>query len=123
MKNISIREVNHYLTVRVVFALLIGKGMLSAKWNGGRMRAVDVVKLVSKRTNTPLMRISERMGKTPSYVSAAVSKGVDMHVSTFAEMLDACGYGLYAMPKDDAPEDAVQVTNRIEWAYINGECE
>lgn len=87
------------------------------------MRAIDVVKLMSKRTDTPLMRISERMGKTPSYVSAAVSKGGDMHVSTFVEMLDACGYGLYAMPKDDATEDAVQVTNHIDWASMNGECE
>jgi hypothetical protein len=87
------------------------------------MRAVDVVKLVSNRTDTPLMRISERMGKTPSYASAAVSKGGDMHVSTFVKMLDACGYGLYAMPKDDAPEGVIQLTNHIDWASINVECE
>lgn len=87
------------------------------------MKPMYIVKLVSGKTNTPLSRISAKMGKSDSYVSVAISKDRDPSACVLSKMLDACGYGLYAMPKDDAPEGAIPVTDNIDWAYINGEYE
>ena len=78
------------------------------------MSAMNTLRDIAKRENVPLSHISETLGYRPNYVSVAINKGNTPSVELYARMLDVCGYGLYAIPKDKAPKDAVQITAECE---------
>ncbi len=79
-------------------------------WRKEQMYAMDVLKQAAKDKGIPLGHIGVSMGKARTYVNTTISKGTTPQADTLARMLDACGYGLYAMPKDKAPKDALQIT-------------
>ena len=74
------------------------------------MNTIDVIKRVAKATNTPVTHIGVAMGKRPNYVSAIANRGSTPQCDTVVKMLEVCGYGLYAMPIDKAPSDAMRIT-------------
>ena len=74
------------------------------------MDAMSVLKQVANLTNTPLMHIGRKMGVADNYVNKTIARGSTPKADTLARMLDVCGYGLYAMPYEDAPKDAIQIT-------------
>ena len=74
------------------------------------MYAMDVLKAVAVKTNMSLYRISVDIGKTRQYANSIISRGSIPRCDTMAKMLEVCGYGLYAMPYEDAPNDALQIT-------------
>lgn len=75
------------------------------------MDALSVLKTVANETNTPITHIGIAMGHKRTYANTVISKGAIPRCDTMARMLNVCGYGLYAMPMDTAPQDAIQITN------------
>lgn len=74
------------------------------------MYAMDALKEAAKRQGIPTTHIGRKMGLSDNYVSKISSRGSTPQCDTMARMLDVCGYGLYCIPLDDAPNDAIQIT-------------
>lgn len=74
------------------------------------MQAVEVIKLAAKSAGIPIYRIGLEMGKTKQYMSGLIARGSTPKVDTMARMLDVCGYGLFAIPHDEEPPCAIQIT-------------
>lgn len=74
------------------------------------MNTLDVVRECAKRANKPIYCIGLDMGKTKNYMSQTMSRGSVPKCDTMARMLEVCGYGLFALPIDDAPKDALRIT-------------
>ncbi len=74
------------------------------------MDAIDVLKQAASNAGIPITHIGVAMGKRPNYVSATATRNSTPKADTLARMLDVCGYGLYAIPYEDAPKDALQIT-------------
>lgn len=83
-------------------------------WRGVRMYAMDTVKQAANSKGIPLDAIGVFMGVSRQYVSNTISRGSTPKADTLARMLDVCGYGLYAIPYDKAPKDALQITAKVE---------
>ena len=76
----------------------------------GNMDAMNVLKQAAKNADVPLMHIGRKMGVADNYVNKTIARGSTPKCDTMARMLEVCGYGLYAMPLDQAPKDAIQIT-------------
>lgn len=74
------------------------------------MDTVEVLKQAANNAGVPITHIGVSMGKRPNYVSAIATRKSTPQCDTMARMLDVCGYGLYAIPYEDAPKDALQIT-------------
>ncbi len=74
------------------------------------MYAMETVKQAAKNAGLSMDAIGLNMGLSRQYVSNTIARGSTPKADTLAKMLDVCGYGLYAMPKDKAPKDALQIT-------------
>lgn len=59
-----------------------------------------------------LSRVSLDMGKAENYLSKMLTRGDMPQTDTMARMLDHLGYGLYAVPYEEAHESAgtIQLT-------------
>lgn len=71
---------------------------------------METVKQAAKNAGLSMDAIGLNMGLSRQYVSNTIARGSTPKADTLAKMLDVCGYGLYAMPKDKAPKDALQIT-------------
>lgn len=74
------------------------------------MYAMDALKHAAITSGIPLTKIGVKLGKTPQYVNATITRRSTPQADKLAAMLDVCGYGLFAIPYDDAPKDALQIT-------------
>lgn len=74
------------------------------------MYAMDAVKQAAKNKGIALDAIGQSMGMSRQYVSNTITRGSTPKADTLARMLNVCGYGLYAMPYDKAPKNALQIT-------------
>ena len=74
------------------------------------MDAMETVKQAANRANIPVSRIGLAMGKSSHYMAQTISRGSTPKADTLARMLNVCGYGLYAMPYEDVPDSAIQIT-------------
>ena len=71
------------------------------------MEALDTVKQAAAAAGLPVYEVAQLMGRSPSYISAAIARGSTPKADTLAAMLAPCGYVLAAMPRDDAPASAL----------------
>lgn len=74
------------------------------------MYAMDALKQAAKNSGMPLTQIGVALGKTPQYVNATITRRSTPQADKLALMLEVCGYGLYAMPIEQAPKDAMRIT-------------
>lgn len=77
---------------------------------GEIMDAMEVIKKIAANTGKPITHIGLEMGKRANYVSVAINKGTNPSTEVMARMLEVCGYGLYAIPLESAPMDALRIT-------------
>lgn len=71
----------------------------------------EALKKAAKMCNVSLRELSRTMGRTDNFISAYISRGGDVGVDNYNEMLNACDYVLCAIPKDAIPKDAIPITN------------
>ncbi len=74
------------------------------------MRYFEVLEKISVHSGLSYRALSVAMGKVPNYIAVMRNKGRCPSVDNAAKMLEVCGYGLFAMPLDKAPKDAIQIT-------------
>ena len=74
------------------------------------MYAIDALKEAAKKACVPSTHIGRNMGYTDNYVAKIANRGSVPRCDTMARMLDVCGFGLYAIPYEQAPKDALQIT-------------
>lgn len=72
---------------------------------------MDAVKQAASNKGIALRQIGLTLGKSAQYVTSTITQGSTPKADTLARMLDVCGYGLYAIPYDNAPSDALQITS------------
>lgn len=75
------------------------------------MYAMDAVKQAANNKGIALRQIGLSMGNSAQYINATITQGSTPKADTLARMLDVCGYGLYAIPYEQAPKDALQITS------------
>ena len=80
-------------------------------WKRELMYAMDALKQAANKAGISLYRISIDIGKSRQYVNSMITRGSTPQCDTMARMLDVCGFGLYAIPYEDAPKDAIQITS------------
>lgn len=80
-------------------------------WREVHMYAMNALKQAAQNKGIPLDAIGQTMGKTRQYVSNTITRGSTPKADTLARMLDVCGYGLYAIPYEQAPKDALRITS------------
>ena len=73
------------------------------------MYSYDVLGRISKLTGITGVRISQELGKSKNYVSAAKAQKVSPSCVTFAKILAICGYELVAVPENDVPAEALVI--------------
>ena len=73
------------------------------------MKATDTVRLAAKRAGLGTTELCSRIGRSGSYLAATASRGSTPKANNLAEMLEACGYALCAVPKEDVPESAIVI--------------
>lgn len=74
------------------------------------MDAMETVRIAAQNKGISLGNIGVELGKSRQYVNAIITKGNTPRADTLSNMLGVCGYGLYAMPLDDAPMGALRIT-------------
>ena len=74
------------------------------------MEAMEALRIAAQNSGVALGNIGLSMGKSRQYVNAIMTKGNTPRTDTLARMLDVCGYGLYAIPYEQAPEGALRIT-------------
>lgn len=74
------------------------------------MYAIDVVKEAANNSGVSLASIGRALGVADNYIAKSANRGSTPQCDTMARMLDACGYGLYAIPYEQAPKNALQIT-------------
>ena len=74
------------------------------------MDAMRIVREASVASGENLSTISKALGKKRGYINAIMTRGSYPRVDTYVRILDACGFGVYVMPREDAPDGAMQVT-------------
>ena len=77
---------------------------------GDTMRSMQAVKEIANKRQLNLLKISKLLGKKRGYVNAIITRGSEPRIDTYIKILDVCNYGLYAIPIEDAPLDAIQIT-------------
>ena len=70
----------------------------------------EVLEQCGNNAGISMQQLGVAMGRHKTYVAGAKSRGSVPSVHNAASMLDICGYGLYAIPKSEAPKDALQIT-------------
>ncbi len=75
------------------------------------MYAINALKEAAKRQGIPTTHIGRKLGLSENYVANIANRGSVPQCDTMARMLDVCGYGLYCLPLDDAPNDAIRITS------------
>lgn len=73
------------------------------------MYAMDALKIAAERTGTTLYRISVDIGKSRQYANSVITRGSNPQCDTMSKMLNVCGYGLFAMPLDKVPKEALRI--------------
>lgn len=77
------------------------------------MDTLSAVNSVIRDSGLTSRRVSQMMGKSESYMSAAIAqskrKGGGFNSATLAELADVCGYKLALVPRDRVPESAVVI--------------
>ena len=74
------------------------------------MYAMNAIKQICKERGISARKIGREMGMGDNYVARIVNRGSTPQCDTMARMLDVCGYGLFAIPYEDVPESALQIT-------------
>lgn len=74
------------------------------------METMNALKQAACNKGIPLTHIGVAMGKSRQYVHTILTKHATPQCDTMARMLDVCGYGLYCIPYEHAPKDALQIT-------------
>lgn len=69
----------------------------------------DAVYHIAWLKETTLEKLSLGMGHTAGYVTRQKSRGSLPRIDTAIKILDACGYELCAVPKGEAPENAIMI--------------
>ena len=83
------------------------------KWGlnrGYAMNFWDVLYKAAKNGNVNTTDIGPKLGLNRTFVSSSKAQKVTPRLDNACRMLDVCGYGLYAIPHDSAPTDALQIT-------------
>lgn len=73
------------------------------------MEALAAVKHAAFAARLPVYEVAQLMGRSPSYISAAIARGSTPKADTLAAMLEPCGYVLAALPREDAPASALVI--------------
>lgn len=74
------------------------------------MNFIEALYEVSKRTGTPVTQIGLRIGTGREYVSRMKRNNTDPGTANAARLLDACGWAIAVMPKDEVPDCALVIT-------------
>ena len=75
------------------------------------MNFFEVLYSIAAEKGIKIDSIGPLMGKSAKYVSANRSRGSVPSIDNAALMLEVCGFGLYAIPYEDAPKDAIRITS------------
>lgn len=73
------------------------------------MKFYQVMRSVSRKEQLSYTAIAELLGKSRGYITTVVSRKTEPRTDNAASMLDACGWVLAALPKDDVPESALVI--------------
>ena len=74
------------------------------------MSFYDILEACGKKSGVSMQTLSVELGNARNHIANAKSRGSVPSVSNAAKMLETCGFGLYVMPIDKAPKDAIQIT-------------
>ena len=74
------------------------------------MKSMQAVKQIALKRELNLLKISKMLGKKRGYLNSIISRGSEPRIDTYVKILDTCNYGLYAIPYEDAPINAIQIT-------------
>jgi hypothetical protein len=78
------------------------------------MNFYDAVREISTLSGVSETEAFEKMGKHRSYISRARSRGSVPQVDNASDIVEAFGWKLVAVPSDEVPEVAVQITSGHE---------
>lgn len=65
------------------------------------MNDVEAIRHMCDKSGISMREVSIRMGKSPTYLSATLSRGGGVGVSTLARIAKICGYALQANGHDE----------------------
>lgn len=75
------------------------------------MRAYDALMFAAEESGTPITRVCTSLGLSPNYVSVGKGRGSTPQADTLARLLGACGYDLCAVPRGQAPDNALIISD------------
>lgn len=70
------------------------------------MKFYDIVYEIARNDGLSIERLSLKLGRGPNYVGGAKNRGSLPKVDNAAMIVDACGYALCVVPKDEVPDGA-----------------
>lgn len=80
---------------------------------GGNVNTLEAIAALIERDGSSRRAVSERMGRSPSFITATESqarrKAGDAHAGTLAALAKACGHELAIVPRDDLPPSALVI--------------
>lgn len=74
----------------------------------------DALREIAKREKKSFTYIAQRLGKTNSYISRAITRNSDPSTANAAAMLSICGWVLCAVPVDRVPDYAMVISPRSD---------
>lgn len=76
--------------------------------------AMEALKAAVKDAGMTYTAVGKALGHNATYIPSSLSRGVTPAADRLADMLGACGYGLYAIPRRRAPRDAMRIRGASE---------
>ena len=71
------------------------------------MKFYQVLRNISRKETLSYTAIAEMLGRSSGYITTIVSRKTEPRTDNAATILEACGWQLVAIPKQDVPESAI----------------
>lgn len=73
------------------------------------MNFYDMLYKIAKENGMTFERLSWKLGHSASYIGGSKSRGSLPRIDNAARIIDACGYTLCVVPKDNVPDGAMTI--------------
>jgi hypothetical protein len=74
------------------------------------MNVISIIYEAAAHAGVSTSSIGPKLGKNRAYVARMKTAGSDPSTANAARMLEACGWKLVALPADEVPEGALEVS-------------